>query len=277
MATFYSNFFSSGLLAAQHSPRPANTPRSSSPTTPRPPHAALAPEDTTPTPKSRTLPHDISIPTPLSPDARCARCNLPLFSRKDGGKFVTVPEQPSSTGVPPKTYHASCFRCTVCDKLFQDSEGGRAVFVRSPKGACHVQCAPPEKIITRTYTATMPKSAPATSAHRTATATYHPASTSRYEPPPKTAPASRTDRSPSRNRVSAVRRRVQVARSQYRPWNGVSCLVLRAHAGMRRVWYVVARRRGAVGRRMANRVAGRSSIAQRRPTEMEGCGAASVW
>ncbi|OSD06093.1 hypothetical protein PYCCODRAFT_1384167 [Trametes coccinea BRFM310] len=146
---------------------------------------------TTPTPKSRTLPHDISIPTPLSPDARCARCNLPLFSRKDGGKFVTVPEQPSSTGVPPKTYHASCFRCTVCDQLFQDSEGGRAVFVRSPKGACHVQCAPPEKIITRTYTATMPKSAPATqSTPRTATATYHPASTSRYEPPPKTAPAS---------------------------------------------------------------------------------------
>ncbi|CDO72364.1 hypothetical protein BN946_scf184977.g61 [Trametes cinnabarina] len=146
---------------------------------------------TTPTPKSRTLPHDISIPTPLSPDARCARCHLPLFSRRDGGKFVTVPEQPSSTGVPPKTYHASCFRCTVCDQLFQDSEGGRAVFVRSPKGACHVQCAPPEKVITRTYTSTMPKSVPVTqSASRTATATYHPASTSRYQPPPKTAPAS---------------------------------------------------------------------------------------
>ncbi|EIW64809.1 uncharacterized protein TRAVEDRAFT_62249 [Trametes versicolor FP-101664 SS1] len=146
----------------------------------------------TPTPKSRTLPHDITIPTPLSADARCARCNLPLFSRKDGGKFVTVPEQPSSSGAPPKTYHASCFRCTVCDKLFQDSEGGRAVFVRSPKGACHVQCAPPERTITRTYTATMPRSAPATQpTPKTFTATYHhPASSSRYEPPPKTAPAS---------------------------------------------------------------------------------------
>ncbi|KAI0374299.1 hypothetical protein BV20DRAFT_961423 [Pilatotrama ljubarskyi] len=145
---------------------------------------------TTPTPKSRTLPHDITIPTPLPADARCAKCSLPLFSRKDGGKFVTVPEQPSSSGVPPKTYHASCFRCTVCDRLFQDSEGGRAVFVRSPKGACHVECAPPEKTIVRTYTATMPRSAPATqAASRTATATYHPASTSRYEPPPpKTAP-----------------------------------------------------------------------------------------
>ncbi|KAI0778054.1 hypothetical protein BD413DRAFT_98031 [Trametes elegans] len=146
---------------------------------------------TTPTPKSRTLPHDITIPTPLPTDERCARCNLPLFSKKDGGKFVTVPEQPSSSGMPPKTYHASCFRCTVCDRLFQDSEGGRAVFVRSPKGACHVECAPPERTVVRTYTATMPKPAPtAQFPPRTATATYHPASSSRYEPPPKTAPAS---------------------------------------------------------------------------------------
>ncbi|KAH9898528.1 hypothetical protein C8Q73DRAFT_639960 [Cubamyces lactineus] len=148
---------------------------------------AVKGDATTPTPKSRTLLHDISIPTPLPADARCARCTLPLFSRKDGGKFVTVPEQPSSSGMPPKTYHASCFRCTVCDQLFQDSEGGRAVFVRSPKGACHVQCAPPERTVIRTYTATMPKSAPVThSPPKTATATY---SSSRYEPPPKTAPA----------------------------------------------------------------------------------------
>ncbi|KAI8995507.1 hypothetical protein BD414DRAFT_479743 [Trametes punicea] len=146
---------------------------------------------TTPTPKSRTLPHDITIPTPLPADARCGKCNLPLFSRRDGGKFVTVPEQPSSTGVPPKTYHASCFRCTVCNELFQDSEGGRAIFVRGPKGACHVQCAPPEKTIVRTYTATVPKSAQVIQpASKTATATYHPASSSRYEPPPKTAPPS---------------------------------------------------------------------------------------
>ncbi|KAI0670031.1 hypothetical protein C8Q78DRAFT_1079936 [Trametes maxima] len=147
---------------------------------------------TTPTPKSRVLPHDISIPTPLPADARCARCNLPLFSRRDGGKFVTVPEQPSSSGVPPKTYHTSCFRCTVCDGLFKDAESGRAVFVRSPKGACHVNCAPPERTIMRTYNVTMPKSAPvAQTAPRTATATYHhPVSSSRYEPPPKTAPPS---------------------------------------------------------------------------------------
>ncbi|RPD63078.1 hypothetical protein L227DRAFT_543842 [Lentinus tigrinus ALCF2SS1-6] len=147
---------------------------------------------TTPTPKSRTLPHDISIPAPLPPDSRCARCQLPLFSRKDGGKFVTVPELPSSSGVPPKTYHTSCFRCTVCDRLFEDKDGGRAVFVRGPTGACHVECAPPEKTVVRTYPVQIPRSAPASqpqahSQSRTATATYH-TSSSRYEPPPKTAP-----------------------------------------------------------------------------------------
>ena len=97
-------------------------------------------EATTPTPKSRTLlPHDITIPSPLPPDSRCSKCNLPLFSRKDGGKFVTVPELPSSSGAAPKTYHTSCFRCTVCHGLFEDNDGGRTVFVRGPTGVCHVE------------------------------------------------------------------------------------------------------------------------------------------
>ena len=52
---------------------------------------------------------------------------------------MTVPEQPSSSGLPPKTYHTSCFRCTVCDRLFEDKDGGPAVFVRDPSGACHVE------------------------------------------------------------------------------------------------------------------------------------------
>ncbi|KAI0355715.1 hypothetical protein OH77DRAFT_307414 [Trametes cingulata] len=46
-ATFYSSFFSSGLLA-QHSPRPHTT-RPTTPTTPRAAAAALAQDDTTPT------------------------------------------------------------------------------------------------------------------------------------------------------------------------------------------------------------------------------------
>lgn len=96
---------------------------------------------TTPTPKSKTLPNGINVPspTPLSPEARCAKCNLPLFTTKHGGKFVTVPEEPSSSGVPPKTYHTACFRCKVCDGPFEEREGGRAVFVRGQDGACHVE------------------------------------------------------------------------------------------------------------------------------------------
>lgn len=104
-------------------------------------------EATTPTGKARTLlPHDISIPEPLPADSRCAHCSQPLFSKKDGGKFVTVPEQPSSSGVPPKTYHTSCFRCTMCDGLFEDNDGGRAVFVRGPSGACHVEVSLPASL-----------------------------------------------------------------------------------------------------------------------------------
>ena len=103
---------------------------------------------TTPTAKACTLlPHDISIPDPLPADSRCARCSQPLFSKKDGGKFVTVPEQPSSSGLPPKTYHTSCFRCTVCDWLFEDKDGGRAVFVRGPSGAYHVEVSDFESLV----------------------------------------------------------------------------------------------------------------------------------
>lgn len=60
---------------------------------------------------------------------------------------MTVPEQPSSSGLPPKTYHTSCFRCTVCDRLFEDKDGGPAVFVRDPSGACHVEVSDRESCV----------------------------------------------------------------------------------------------------------------------------------
>ncbi|KAI0821686.1 hypothetical protein BC628DRAFT_1328993 [Trametes gibbosa] len=56
-STFYSSFFSSGLLS-QHSPRPL-TPRPASPTTPRPSTVSLAPEDTTPTAPAPAAAHDV--------------------------------------------------------------------------------------------------------------------------------------------------------------------------------------------------------------------------
>ena len=74
--------------------------------------------------------------TPL-PDARCAKCTLPLFDVRHGGRYVAVPE-PSSTGSSHRMYHADCFRCRICNGLFEEKEAGRAVFVRGVRGACHL-------------------------------------------------------------------------------------------------------------------------------------------
>lgn len=92
----------------------------------------------TPT-KPKKVGVDITIPQQLPSDARCANCALPLFSTRHGGKFVTVPEAPTSSGVPPKTYHTACFKCNVCHEVFEERERGHAVFVRGEEGACHVR------------------------------------------------------------------------------------------------------------------------------------------
>ncbi|EPT04208.1 hypothetical protein FOMPIDRAFT_148691 [Fomitopsis schrenkii] len=167
--------------------------------------ASDALSSTTPTPKSKTLPSGVNVPspTPLSPEARCARCNLPLFTTKHGGKFVTVPEEPSSSGVPPKTYHTACFRCKVCDGPFEEREGGRAVFVRGQDGACHVECAPPEKVKVHRFSSSIPKpnfpastsTTPLSTSRAQNTGSYstrEPPSSSRYERPPPSAPAATT-------------------------------------------------------------------------------------
>ncbi|KZT74745.1 hypothetical protein DAEQUDRAFT_760767 [Daedalea quercina L-15889] len=157
----------------------------------------------TPTPKSKTLPNgvDLPSPTPFSPDARCAKCNLPLFTTKHGGKFVTVPEEPSSSGVPPKTYHTACFKCKVCDGPFEEHEGGRAVFVRGEDGACHVECAPPEKVKVHKFSSSIPKLPISTMvttplstsrAHNTSSYSTREPTSSRYERPPPSAPATST-------------------------------------------------------------------------------------
>jgi hypothetical protein len=83
-----------------------------------------------------TRPNKIYAHTPL-PDAKCAKCSLPLFDVKHGGRYVSVPE-PSSTGSSPRMYHADCFRCRICNGLFEGKEAGRAVFVRGVRGACHL-------------------------------------------------------------------------------------------------------------------------------------------
>ena len=94
---------------------------------------------TTPTPqaKARTLPHNLATPSPLhSPSASCSKCGGALFTIKDGGKYVTVPEEPS-VGDTPKMYHSECFKCYVCQGTFNENGAGQAIFVREDKGVCH--------------------------------------------------------------------------------------------------------------------------------------------
>jgi hypothetical protein len=76
-------------------------------------------------------------PTP-STDAMCAKCTLPLFNLNSLGRYVTVPE-PSASGNSPRMYHSECFRCRICDGVFEEKERGQAVFVRGVKGACHLE------------------------------------------------------------------------------------------------------------------------------------------
>ncbi|EIN14157.1 hypothetical protein PUNSTDRAFT_123822 [Punctularia strigosozonata HHB-11173 SS5] len=122
-----------------------------------------------------------TYPPNVAIDASCAKCALPLFT-SNGGKYVTVPEEPTSTGVPPKTYHADCFRCRICDGMFRERQGGQAVFVRGERGACHIECAPPEKI--KVITKDVPAGIPA---HWTSAAIEK-----KFTPPPKSVPAAQT-------------------------------------------------------------------------------------
>lgn len=93
----------------------------------------------TPTKTSELVGKSASRPLVVdSPNTPCAGCSKPLYRQKNGGKFVTVPEQ-SSKCVPPKSYHVDCFRCAACNKAFEEAKGGKTVFVRSSSGYCHVE------------------------------------------------------------------------------------------------------------------------------------------
>ncbi|KAH7915407.1 hypothetical protein BJ138DRAFT_1077635 [Hygrophoropsis aurantiaca] len=145
----------------------------------------------------------ISIPAAtLSPGSLCAKCGGSLFTNKAGGRFVTVPE-PAALG-PPKTYHTECFRCTMCDGPFKETSSGQAVFVRGEGGACHIECAPPERIGIKSTAISSPitpafspvslppfssiTNTPAVGATPSPTLATHnsPYSSSRYERPPPT-------------------------------------------------------------------------------------------
>ncbi|KAK0208352.1 hypothetical protein DFS33DRAFT_434790 [Desarmillaria ectypa] len=187
-----------------------------------PARTSLSPKSTpTSTPSKIPVPHRLSTshsPKPLnvttnqiSQSAVCAKCSYSLFSVHGGGRFVTVPNADDGTS---QTFHADCFTCVICDLPFREASQGQAVFVKTDNGACHVECAP-TKIITRTISTSSPsrlttmKSTSSSSSPRhqsstsssprqqasvssspkpqSSTATY--GSSSRYERPPLTAPA----------------------------------------------------------------------------------------
>lgn len=90
------------------------------------------------TPRARDSTRRLSIPAAtLSTGSLCAKCGGSLFASGGTGRFVTVPEF-NSAG-PSKTYHTECFRCAICDGPFKELPSGKAVFVRTEGGACHVE------------------------------------------------------------------------------------------------------------------------------------------
>ncbi|KAJ3737081.1 hypothetical protein DFJ43DRAFT_1049122 [Lentinula guzmanii] len=161
-------------------------------------------------PKPRTTETVTSQPT--SPSTGCAKCHKPLFTLRDGGRYVTVPDDITGT---PQTYHTICFTCSVCKLEFTQGAQGQAAFVKGEKGPCHVECAPPAKITIhkiasppsqplparRTHTfsksvssVSSPPSSPSSGAHVS----------SRYSRPPLSAP-SMSNSSSSSSSSSALR------------------------------------------------------------------------
>ena len=67
---------------------------------------------------------------------KCAKCFKLLYAVGSPGRSVTVPDDDDSGSA--KSYHYSCFRCSICDEAFEEGANGQAVFVKSSQGACHM-------------------------------------------------------------------------------------------------------------------------------------------
>jgi LIM domain len=73
----------------------------------------------------------------LTSSTRCAGCGRHLFSVKEGGRFVTVPNDVGNSQT--LTYHTDCFRCVECDGVFKQTNSSQAVFLKLQNGPCHVE------------------------------------------------------------------------------------------------------------------------------------------
>ncbi|KAF9068091.1 hypothetical protein BDP27DRAFT_1327923 [Rhodocollybia butyracea] len=118
-----------------------------------PKHKSLSSTKTTPvtTPSKAPVPRK-PLPKPRSTGSRveqtasqsnsCAKCHKQLFSVREGGRYLTVPDDTGAL----KTYHTACFTCSVCGLEFQQGAQQQAAFVKGKGGPCHVDCVPPAKI-----------------------------------------------------------------------------------------------------------------------------------
>lgn len=90
----------------------------------------------------------------MSASTLCSKCGDALCSISGGGKFITIT---GGGDVAPSTYHADCFRCSVCNGIFKERRQGQATYVKAQGGPCHVECAPVERVVIHQ---TIPSSSP---------------------------------------------------------------------------------------------------------------------
>ncbi|KAH0590569.1 hypothetical protein H2248_000709 [Termitomyces sp. 'cryptogamus'] len=142
----------------------------------------------------KTPPQDVRHQSPFDLSTNsCAGCGGALFTIRSEGKFVTVP----GDGELSITYHVECFKCAICNGIFNEVCGGQAIFVKANGGACHVECAPPAKMTIHkmpsavrpdlTLTSNLSSSPPAKPTIRAKTYSTQ-LTSSRLERPPFTAP-----------------------------------------------------------------------------------------
>ncbi|KAJ7225390.1 hypothetical protein GGX14DRAFT_420250 [Mycena pura] len=145
------------------------------------------------TPSNSPIPFKQSTPSKspkglsiVPPDltAYCVKCKCLLFSAKEGGRYVTVPNDVTGES---EAYHMDCFTCALCNLPFKAGAAGQALFVKGTDGPVHVECAPPQKITVRsTPTST------SSSIFAKAAPSARPAASSKYDRPPLTAPPTST-------------------------------------------------------------------------------------